>query len=428
MRPAHRALPLLLLALLPAPAAAEVRQSAHYAVTVRGDCPEVPELLRVADALHGKLAAHFGRRPGGGKLEIEYFASLTDYNDRLRAEGFPEDAYSPEGRFWNHTKKVYARRLDWEWDTRRALIVALTDQFQALSVQSKTKGAPTWYRAGLFAHFGVHRWDGKTLVVGADDEPSPWGREIGKFFEEAREKRLDATAAATSDARSLMEAWPLVHYCLASGDRTAYARFRGVEKRMWDGLEPREAAQALLGPDPKRMRDAIQEWYAGQRLTWTPVRDLWERTAEDGFAALPRPSNEALLAATGEAGEAPFVEAVVAPGKGATAGLVLHLDDSGAFVALTWRPGGALTLERRITMERADTLETGEGPAGEEARLRLEASADGVIRVSVAGKQVLAHAPADPALLGKGRAGLLSVGGPARFTSVKCSAVKPPKR
>ncbi len=430
-RPAAATLLLLLLLLLalsssPPPAsAAEKVSSQYYVCTVRGECPEVPELLKVADAAYSRFAAHFGKKPSGsGKLEIEYFAEASAMGEKMKSDGFPDEAFGSEGRFWNYNRKVYARRLDFDWDTRRALIINLVDQFQSLSVQAKNKACPTWYRAGLAAHFAVHRWDGKTLQAGVDDEPTPWGRELAKNYESARAKTLDVGDPVRGDAKSYIEAWPFVHWSLASGDKGAYARFRSAEKRMWDGESGSELNTLLLGSDPKKVREAAQEWFAGQRATWIGKLDLWERTSEDGFRSVPRPNPWSLLVTDADEGESPFIEALVAPGEKAAAGVALHAGETGSFVAAVWTPGGSLSLSRYVGPDRPEVLESCAGPEGAEARIRLEADGAGALRVSVAGKQVLAHAPADPGLLGKGKAGLFASDGPARFEDVKCSAVK----
>jgi hypothetical protein len=419
----------LLLAAAPAAPGDDAKQSAHYVLRARGDCPEAGDLVKFAEAAYGRLLPYFGKAPSEKKLEIEYFADLMAYNEKLKADGLPDENYAPDGRYLPYTKKAYARRLKWDWDTRRALLDVLVDQFMSLSVVSRqNKGMPTWYRGGLSCHLFLHRWDGKTLTVGEEDDPGPWGREIAKVCDQAREGTFDPTAGIREDSRVFMETWPLVHYCLASGDRAMYARFRAVERRIWDGIETKEASDALLGQDARKVKDLVKAWYAARTPTWTTVRDLWERTAEDGFVGIGQEGQEAILRATAESPPAAFVEATIAPGEGAEGGVILLFDPTGGFLQASFDPGGKVVLEKYAAPGSGQALASADAPPGTEARLRVEVQPGGVVKVLAGGKEAISWTAPSPESLGKGSAGLYARGGRVRFTGVKASGIVPPKK
>ena len=426
-------LALLSAALLPpaappaAAAAAETRSSAHYTWNIHGDCPEVPELMKVAEQAWGRFAAYFGGKPGG-KLEIEYFEKASDYTSILTGKGAGESGGVPaQGRFYGEDKKVYQPRMERPYETRQWLIANLATQFTYLGVYSKGKNPPGWYRAGIVFHFAVHRWDGKTLEVAVDDDPGGVGSSLAQFASDAKEGKWDPMDAVNSDSNVYVEGLAAVRFLLSGADKTATARFKALERKMWEGMEAREAATALLGSDPKKIRKSAKDWILGLQRSWTPLSDLWERTSEDSFNGEPfNKGQDAFLLHEADAGPAPFIEATIVPAEKGEGGLVFGFSDAVGGYVVVWSPSAKVELLRKSGRERGTVMASAEGPPGAEAKLRVEV--DGlVVKVLVGGKEAFTWTVGDRDAPAKGRTGLLCSGGRVRFTGVKCSEVKPKK-
>ncbi len=429
-----RTLPALLLLLLAAapPAAAqdETRSSAHYTWNIHGNCPEAPELMKVAEAAWGQFAAYFGARPGG-KLEIEYFEKSSDYASILTGKGADVEGAGgvpSQGRYWYENKRVYQPRMQRPWETRQWLIVNLAQQFMALGVVGKGKNVPSWYSAGITMRFALHRWDGKTLVTGVDDDPCAWGRSIAQLADGAREGKWDPMDAVSSDSKVYVECWAAVQFLLSGADKGAMARFKALERKMWDGMESREAATALLGADPKKIRKASRDWIVALPRPWNPLADIWERTSEDSFLAEPfNKDRPAILLREADAGPSPFIEATIAPAEKGEGGLMIGFTEAAGGLVVAWSPSSKIELLRVAGPGRGQVLASADGPPGAEARLRVEIAGP-VVKVLLAGKEVLTWTGEGESAPSEGKTGLLCDGGKVRFTGVKGSDAKVGKK
>jgi len=414
----------------PAAAGDETKSSAHYLWNIHGDCPEAPELMKVAEAAWGQFAAYFGARPGG-KLEIEYFEKSADYASIITGKGAGAEGAGgvpAQGRYWYENKKVYQPRMERPWDTRQWLIVNLANQFMALGVIGKGKNTPTWYSAGIVFHFALHRWDGKTLVTGVDDDPAAAGRSIAQFAADAKEGKWDPMDAVNTDSKAYVEAWTAVHFLLSGADKGATARFKALERKMWEGMEARESVTLLFGADPKKIRKSARDWILALPRPWAPVADVWERTSEDSFSAEPfNKGQDAILLREADAGPAPFLEATITPAEKGEGGLMIGFTEAVGGLVVAWSPGSKIELLRKTGRERGTVLASAEGPTGAEAKLRVEV-AGSTVKVLLAGKEALSWTAEGEAALGSGRTGLLCNGGKVRFTGVKASEAKPAKK
>jgi hypothetical protein len=414
----------------PSPPPAETRNSPRYVLEVHGNVPDAAELLKVAEALFPQLAKHYGTAPKE-RMQVALYEKAADYSDALTKAGLVGEGFSPSGRYLPLDGKVHMPLQDRATETRRWWIVHLADQFAQQEVFAKNKPVPTWYRVGLLAQFATHRWDGKTLATGVEDEVGGWGRALEERAKAAREGRWEPFDAVTEDTKTYVEGWPVVRYMLAGPDKGLTARFRALERRMWEGMEAKDSVALLLGADPKKakeIRAAAKAWLLARTRAWEPVRDLWERTGEDAFTAENfRPEVEPLLVSGAGPGDPPWIEATVIPGE-ASGGLVLGRAEGEADDALvcTWTQGRKIELLRRAGGPAGSVLGSADGPAGPEARLRLECSG-GVARVLLAGKEVLA-VPVEGIAATQGRAGLVANGGRVRFTGVKVAPPKAPAK
>ena len=126
-----------------------------------------------------------------------------------------------------------------------------------------------------------------------------------------------------------------------------------------------------------------------------------------------------------DAPDASFIEATVAPLDKAFAGLILAYDPTGGLLEISWRPGGKIELSRRSGGAEAGlVLASADGPPGAEAKLRADIAPGGVVKVLLAGKEVLSWTASSPEEMWKGRVGLFTQGGKARFSGVKVPAPK----
>jgi hypothetical protein len=225
--------------------------------------------------------------------------------------------------------------------------------------------------------------------------------------------------AVNADSKMYSEAWTAVHFLLSGADRGVTARFKALERKMWNGMEARESATTLLGADPKKIRKSARDWIVGLPRPWLPIRDVWERTAEDGFAGVPYDRNpDALLVRDADAGPDPFAEATIQPEGAAVGGVLIGGDVGGGFLAATWSPGQKVRLVRRSPNDSGLDLAMAEGPPGPEAKLRIEASGN-TVKILLAGKELISWTGEEGTRPGAGKAGLFAAGGRVRFTGIR---------
>ncbi|MCI0343369.1 MAG: hypothetical protein L0216_19860 [Planctomycetales bacterium] len=396
----------------PAAGPERVLESAHYRLVAVGDLPEAEGYLKLAEALHERLTAHFGVAPRGpGKLEIRFWATVEGYKSGASAEGVPAALLEAGGVYWTGTRRAYFWRQPSPYGTRHLFLHELTHQFHYLAVMDNSARAPAWYCEGLAEHFAWHRWDGEKLECGQSDVLALEQR-IPQVVEKARRGEYDLAAILSGRERAdYGSAWAAVHFLLSGPDRALTARFRAEERRLWLGKKG-DVAAAILGPRPAAASEAARRFLSGLATTWKIEWIAWDAVGRDVVGE----SQTVAIVRTRREHAAPVAIEATAEAERGRAGLVAGFRSTDEFLAMDAGPDGAVRLLRRRA-GKWEVLASARVARGASRRLRLEVAADGRLAASVEGKEV-ASARLEPGAAA-GPVGLLVDGGRCRFSDFR---------
>lgn len=398
---------------LPAADGPTVHESAHYRLEVNGDIGDAADYLTLAEALYGQLAQYHGATPPARRtLEIRFWQTREAYLEGGQADGLTRGELDAGGYYATKTQRAYFWRQPSAYATRHLFLHELTHQFQYLAVLGGSqRPGQAWYLEGIAEEFAYHRWDGVTLQTGCSDVVCLERRIVDV---KARAAAGTFDLAAIIEGRSQFDRadfWGALHFLRHGADPGTQRLWKGLERKLWKGAGNAVVVRELLsGARGPALAAAARAWVAAVPHTWAIDWVEWDMR---GDALRGWSQTQALLRTHASYGGAAWIEATIEPGTGRAA-LGVGQQKGPDFTGLALEADGTVHYTGRASGGNRKVDPT------KPVRLRVEATADGVLRGTVDGTP-LPDARATGAPLA-GRCALLVGAGDRCFRDWKVAA------